>query len=341
MDKTRQYPKVAIVVVTYNNKNIIDENLQSIQNLLYSNYDCILVDDCSNDGTCEYVTSKYPWVKVISKKENTGPAVSRNIAIKASDSKYIAFLDSDVVLDKQWLSECVRVMEQDKQIGICGSKLLDAYNPNILNEAGGILLKIGLGMDRGVGESISKFDKKERLFFIGSAAIVTRRDVLAIIENFDESYYFGYQDVDLCWRTNLIGYKVVYNPDALAYHKCHATVKKMGCKIFHHNLRNSIKTMIKNYEVQNLVIYIPLAFLVSLSDIIILNECRKAKIGAWLWNIKNIKETLKTRRSIQKIRIVRDSQIMEYFENNSYLFTMIKNRMRRKYKKKPIESGIL
>ena len=52
MSKTRQYPKVAIVVVAYNNKNIIDENFPSIQNLHYSNYDCILVDDCSNDGTC-------------------------------------------------------------------------------------------------------------------------------------------------------------------------------------------------------------------------------------------------------------------------------------------------
>ncbi len=329
MDKIIQDPKVTIIVVAYNNKNIIDKNLQSVQNLDYSNYACILVDDCSDDGTCEYVKEKYPWVLVIQKKENTGPSISRNMAIKASDSKYIAFLDSDVILDKQWLSECVWVMEQDKLIGICGSKLLNDYNPDILNEAGGILLKIGLGMDRGAGESSSKFDKKKRLFYVGSAAMVARREVLAIIDNFDESYYFGYQDVDLCWRVNLIGYKVFYNPDAVAYHKYQTTIKKMGCKITYHCLRNSIKTMIKNYEVINLVKYMPLAFLVSLRNIIMLKECRKAKIDAWIWNIKNIKETLAVRSYLQKTRTVRDKEIMKYLENTSYLFTSRKNRIRK------------
>jgi GT2 family glycosyltransferase len=249
MDKTMQYPKVTIVVITYNNKDIIDENLQSIQKLVYSNYDCILVDDCSTDGTCEYVKGKYPWVKIIKKRINSGVTISKNIGIQQSKSKYILFLDSDVELSEDYLNKCVELMEKNKNIVICGGKLLFKQEPDKINEAGGYLCTIGLAKDRGRGENSLMYNKTEEVFFIGGAAQCVRRDLFDQIGKLDiTTSCYGTEDIDICWRARLAGYMVFYNHLAIGYHGYHQTIKKLKQDtVQFHQTKAHIRMLIKNY----------------------------------------------------------------------------------------------
>ena len=332
MGKTRQYPKVAIVVVTYNNKNIIDENLQSIRNLLYSNYDCILVDDCSNDGTCEYVKEKYPWVQIIHKKENTGQAISKNIGIQQSKSEYILFLDSDIRLCEDYLNECVKLMEENKNIVICGGKLLLRQEPDKINEAGGYLYTIGTAKDRGKGESSLMYNNTEEVFYIGSAAHCVRRDLFDTIGKYDiTTSCYGTEDIDICWRARLAGYMVFYNHLAIGYHGYHQTIKKLKQDtVQFHQTKARIRMLIKNYGLANLIRYLPLAFLISMADIILFNESRIAKIKAWGWNIAYLNDTLKERKRIQSTRKVKDEEILKYMNKSMGKLVLKKIRSIRK-----------
>lgn len=316
MSKKQKLPKTTIIVVVYNNKDIIDECLQGIQNLIYTNYDCILVDDCSTDGTVEHVAGKYPWVKIIKKRVNSGQAISKNIAIQQSKSKYILFLDSDVKLYKDFLNECVELMERDKNVAICGGKLLFKQKPDKINETGGYLLRIGIGRDRGIGENSLMYNKTEEVFFIGSAAHCIRKDLFDEIGKHDiTTSCYGAEDVDICWRARLAGYKVFYNHRAIGYHGFHQTIKsfKPDIVLFHQTKAN-IRLLIRNYGLVNLIKYLPLAFLISMVDIILFNESRIAKIKAWGWNIVHLNNTLKERKKIQATRKIKDKEILKHMD---------------------------
>ena len=115
---------IDILVFTYNNEAIIHRCLDSIKKQSYRKFKCIVVDDNSTDRTIEIIKKKYPWVKVCKKESNTGPALSRNIGIKKTRNEYIAMLDSDVELSKDWLEKQAKLIESDESIDIIGSKLL-------------------------------------------------------------------------------------------------------------------------------------------------------------------------------------------------------------------------
>ncbi len=331
--KIKKYePLVSIVICTYNNKDIIAGCLKSIADLTYNNFKCILVDDHSTDGTYEYVKEKYPWVICVKKKENSGIGTSRNIGIRKSKSKYILFLDSDAELNMNFLNECVKLMESDKNIGICGPKLAYILNSRIICSAGLGLLKICIGYDRGEGNNISKYATQERVLSVCGAAMFVRSKIFKSIGNFDETTSsYGCDDQDFCWRANIAGYKVLYNPKAIGYHGFHQTVKKMNSsKVIFHSTKAPIRMLIKNYSIKNLFKYLPLLFLFSVGDIILFGKSRTSKIKAWVWNITHISDTLKEREHVQKTRKVDDKQIDQYFDKN--LMPWVKNIKRKPFK---------
>ncbi len=329
MNNNLIFPKVTIVIITFNNREIIGENLDSIKNLNYQNYECFVVDDCSTDGTCEYVKEKYPWVKIIKKHIKSGIGTSKNIGLEQSESEYILYLDSDVSLHEDYLNECVKLMEENKNIVICGGKLLFSQEPDKINEAGGYIYTTGMARDRGQGENSQMYNNIEEVFYIGGAAQCFRRDLFDKIGNFDiTTSYYGAEDIDICWRARLAGYMVFYNHLALGYHGYHQTIKKLKQdKLMFSQTKAQIRMIIKNYGLTNLARYLPLAFLISMGDIILFKESRIAKIKAWGWNIANLKDTLKERKRIQSTRKIKDEEILKYMNKN--IGKLVFNRIRK------------
>jgi glycosyltransferase involved in cell wall biosynthesis len=165
---------VDVVIFAFNNRNIIDVCLKSICNQSYKNFKCYIVDDHSADGTPEYVEEKYKDVIVYQKGANTGLGESRNIGLALSNAKYVAFLDSDVEIDDDWLKEGIKMMEEDPNVAICASKLFFASAKDRVNSAGGTLHPFGFGLDIGKGKEDHFFRRKEVLFACGAAMLLRR-----------------------------------------------------------------------------------------------------------------------------------------------------------------------
>ncbi|MFH0832254.1 MAG: glycosyltransferase family 2 protein [Candidatus Aenigmatarchaeota archaeon] len=296
---------IDVLVFTYNNEDIIERCLKSIKNQSYKKFSCMVIDDASTDGTVELVKKKYPWVNVYKKEKNTGPTEGRNIGIEKTKNKYIAMLDSDVELSKDWLKNQVALIKSDKDIGIVGSKLL-LPNGNI-NSAGGSITRLGFGFDKTTDSK-----KQEQVIYVCSAAWMMRRSIIEKIGFFDERFFYPHEDTDYCWRACIAGFKVVYNPFTVAYHLSGGTIKKMSKRVAYNASKNRIRSLLKNYEPKNILKYMPLHIALVILDIPLKNN-RIAKIKGLLWNLTNIMDTIKRRKDVQKTRKVSDKELMVLF----------------------------
>lgn len=316
-----ELPFVSVIISSFNGRRHLEECLLSLRNLNYpaDKNEIILIDDGSEDKTCEFVKDNFREVNIIRNRRNLGAAESRNIGIRNAKGKLLAFLDNDVRVEKDWLWELVMAIEEDGRIGICAGKLLFKDQPCILNSSGGVMNIYADAWDRGVFErDTGQYDADRKVFFGCSAAMLARREVLGKIGYFDPLLYV-YEDVDLGWRVNLLGYKVIYAPRAIAYHKRGGTLVRSTLRGKYLLERNRIRTMLKNYEAKTLWRNISGLFKFKLTRFRT-HACFSrhsrfslliSALAAWGWNLLYIVDTLKKRRQTQKIKIVTDREIRE------------------------------
>ncbi|MBY0588216.1 glycosyltransferase family 2 protein [bacterium] len=310
-------PRTTFIVCTYNNREIIDHVLSSIRNQSDRDWEAICVDDASTDGTPELIAERYPFVRLIRRTQGMGPSINRNEAIEQSTGDYIACLDSDVELDKDWLARTAAYLESHPDTGIVGGKLLYAANPHIINSYGGQIGKLGLAWDGYDGHDESNFCQPIDALWICSAAMVVRRSVLDRVGLFDDTFFYGYEDSDIGWRVVLAGYRCVCLPDVRAYHRARTTIGGMGERITFHYHKNRFRSVLKNQGFGRLLWYLPVYLVYSLLDGIMRGP-RRAKLRAWGWQWSHLYETLALRRSIQQSRR-RSSQEMRKLFSRRYL----------------------
>jgi len=302
---------IDIIICCRNNGDIIRRCLDSVESQTSKNFNCIVVDDQSKDGTTEMLKKEYPWVGLIEKLEWTGPSESRNIALRRSQSEFIATLDSDVQLDKNWIKEQLQFMK-DKNIGIGASKIMYSWDKNRINSCGGGITKLGFGFDINSGMDKENGTQKNAVLYGHSAAMIARRKMLEEIGNFDETYFYGNEDTDIGWRANIAGWKVAFNPNAIAYHDENRTIRKMSRNVAFHGTKNRIRSLIKNYSFMNVVKYMPIHIFLVIGKIAISNS-KEARLHALLWNLLHLPSTLNARNSAQKTRKVSDVELMKMF----------------------------
>ena len=310
-------PFVNILICTYNNKDIIDDVLKSVRSQTYRHYDCTIIDDHSSDDIASYIKKKFPWVRVIVKRKNSGPAEGRNLGIQLTKGKYIVALDSDVEIQANWLASMVEVMEIYPKAAIGGCKLIYARKKNVINSAGGTLTKTGIGKDIGKGDSIKTHTTTIDVLYACSAAMIIRRSALKKIGMFDAAYCYGHEDPDLGWRANVAGFTVRYNPSTIAYHRLNETVQRYSSGLAFHGVKNRIRSVLKNYEPWNAIKYVSLYGILLMGDII-LHPYRKEKIYAVWWNVMHIADTLHERKKVQATRKKTDQQLFPLFDNALY-----------------------
>ncbi|MBI5061126.1 MAG: glycosyltransferase [Candidatus Aenigmarchaeota archaeon] len=154
--------------------------------------------------------------------------------------------------------------------------------------------------------------KIEQIMYACSAAWIMRRSVIEKIGLFDDTYFYPHEDTDFCWRANLAGFHVIYNPDAVAYHRVGDSTKKMSDKVAFHVTKNRIRSMLKNYESKNIIKYLPLHLFLIGANIVVAGK-GISKIKGLLWNIKNIEDTLNERNAVRKTRKRSDKELKSLF----------------------------
>lgn len=247
-------PKVSIVIPTYNRKNDVLECLKSVCELSYPNYEIIVVDNNSNDGTSEAIKKLYPNVKLIKTDENLGVTGGRNLGGKNSSGEYILFLDHDTIIDKNALSELVSVLQKYPGVGACGPIIYSYFDPDKIWSAGTSINTL-TGM---VYFSEKKsYDKIMEVQVLPTAFLV-RKEVIEKIGWFDDIYFAVYEDADLCFKIREIGYKVVCVPEAKVWHKVpmskYESIEKVLNRSYYVS-RNKIIFMRKHVKTSRFIVF--------------------------------------------------------------------------------------
>ncbi|MFA4889243.1 MAG: glycosyltransferase family 2 protein [Candidatus Omnitrophota bacterium] len=320
-------PLVSIIIVNRNGIAFIEECLRSVFNSRYSNFEVILVDNDSKDGSLQAARKAFGQeqrLKILEKNNaNIGPAACRNFGVKTARGSYLAFLDNDTKVEADWLGELVRVFESDKSIGAGQAKLLRMGTDNLYDCAGDYLGPLGFLIERSKGaKDTGQFDFLADILSAKSAASIIKKELFERIGGFDEDYFMYLEETDLSWRVWLAGFRVVFIPKAVVYHAFN-TGKKDFKRYYsryvvrYYGCRNYISTLIKNVKIKNLVSLLPLhvfswlavAFLFLFKgkflDFIYITR------GVF-WNIVNLDILIKKHLAINRdIRRVDDSFIFE------------------------------
>ncbi len=242
-------PLVSIIILNWNGKEYLGKCLRSLKKQTYKNFEVILVDNGSTDGSIDYVKDNFGhFIKLIQNNTNLGFARGNNIGIKNSKGKYILLLNNDTRTDSVWVEELVKVAEGDDKIGMCASKVLSLDNPKIIDNVGHLIYKDGLNRGRGRLEyDKGQYDTAEEVFFPSGCAATYRKKMLDEIGGFDEDFFAYCDDTDIGIRGRLAGWKSVYVPKAIVYHKYSASTSPYSLFKAFHAERNRLWIAVKYF----------------------------------------------------------------------------------------------
>jgi GT2 family glycosyltransferase len=294
---------VSIIIVNWNGGHLLDECLSSLEKQRYKNFEIIVVDNGSTDGSIQVLEQWARVVKVMALSENKGFTGGNIEGLKAARGEYIGLFNNDAVADPNWLRELVTAMDEDDIVGICASKLIIYDQPDKIDSAGDGCVTSGHGIKRGNRESINNFTKKEYVFGACAAAVLYRRKMIEDIGFFDEDFYLNCDDSDLNFRAQLMGWKCMYVPTAVALHRVSATIKGLSHQGVYYSSRNDECVWVKNMPTSLMIRYLHHKLIHELGSIIYF--CIKR--GKWgpvfkgkLDAIKMLPQLLGKRKEIQR-----------------------------------------
>jgi len=223
MKYAEKIPLVSIVIPTYNRK---EKLIRLINSILQSEYpqdklEIIVVDDASTDGTYEEIKARFQGIKIIRNEEKLLTAGSRNVGIKNANGRYIFLIDDDNVVDENCITELVKVMIDNPQVGIVGPIMYYYKQPNRIWCAG-IKKNMTTSLLTVIGkDTVDKGQFSDRLIESEDFpnAFMVKKEVLEKVGLFNEhSFPIQYEEADLGERVRRMGYKVVCNPKAKIWH---------------------------------------------------------------------------------------------------------------------------
>lgn len=247
-------PAVAVVVVNYNGADDTIACLDGIAELSWpaDRLQVVVVDNASRGDDVARIRAAHPGARVIASETNLGFAAGCNRGVAEATGEHVVFLNNDARPDPEFLRAAVRELEAQPDVGAVAAKVLD-WEGKAVDFAGGSLSWYGQAFKDRVGEIVGGPDDPRDVLFGTGSALVVRRSAFDAVGGFDERYFMFFEDVDLGWRLWLAGHRVRYVPDAVAYHRHHASMTGLGAWREQFLLeRNALYTIYKNYDDGNL-----------------------------------------------------------------------------------------
>jgi GT2 family glycosyltransferase len=222
------HPTVYIVVVSWNGRDLLPACLDSVGFQTYQEKKVLVVDNGSTDGTQSIIRQRYPGVVLIENSSNLGFCKANNIgadhALRAG-ADYIVLLNQDTEVDSRWLEELVRTAEGDRSIGAVASRIRLYSHKALINSVGVEMNYAGLAWDRGFGRvDDARCIWPDEVLGVTGCAMLLRAEIIQHLGLFDSHYFAYYEDLDLSVRLWEAGYRLVYTPHALLYHRFSASL---------------------------------------------------------------------------------------------------------------------
>lgn len=214
-------PLVSVLIVNWNGKHHLTECLDSLAAQIFKDFEVVLVDNGSRDGSAAFVRASYPWVKVVLLSENTGFAEGNNVAAANAAGDYLVTLNNDTWVDPGWLQALVSVAESHPSAGMVGSRICTYADPELLDSLGVRICPDGMtrGALRGARFADLGCRAVEPILLPSACAALYKRAMVAETGFFDSDFFAYCEDTDLGLRGRLAGWGAVLATEAVVLHK--------------------------------------------------------------------------------------------------------------------------
>lgn len=307
--------KLSVIIPNWNGKHLLKICLPSLKKQSFTDFEVVVVDNGSKDGSVEYIEKYYPAVKLVKLENNIGFAPAVNLGLKICVGEMMLLLNNDTEVDKNCLKNLVGATKR-KKIGFVAAKILDFKNRKLIDSAGDYIDSVGHADNFGRGQKDGpKFSNPGPLFLATAGGSLFKREVFEKIGFFDHQYFAYMEDVDLCLRAQLAGIKGWYEPSAIIYHIHKATSSKNPGFTEYLQYRNMTLTVLKNFPKELFLkdfnwlkaLLVNLNTIRYLAGIGFLKEALKAE---W-YVLKSLPKVMKQRRQIQSNIKVPTDYILE------------------------------
>jgi GT2 family glycosyltransferase len=239
-------PLFSVVIPNWNGAHHLPTCIDALRAQTYPRVEVIVADNASTDGSREFLAAQYPDVRVVALAENRGFTGACNAGMTAAQGDFVALLNNDTEVDPGWVAAVVDAFNRHPEAGLVASKMRLFDQRDRFHTAGDLYRVDGRLANRGVWEQDKgQYDQEEYVFSACGGSSAYRRSMLDEIGLLDDDFFFSAEDMDLAWRAQLAGYRCVYAPNALVYHRLAATGG--GVTASYYDGRNMIWILIKDY----------------------------------------------------------------------------------------------
>jgi len=245
---------VTAIVLNYNGLRFLDRCLESLQRQTLRSLRILVVDNGSTDGSVAHVRSKYPDIDLIETGMNLGYAGGNNRGASHAASRYLFFLNMDAMPEPDAIERLSDHLRSNDRVAVCQPKIRNLVHPERFDYAGGsggYIDFLGYPFCRGrigevLEEDVGQYDDTREIFWASGAALMVRRDAFLELGGFDDRFFLYSDEIDLCWRVWLYGWKVEVVPRAVVYHYGGGALEQGSPLRVYFHLRNSLAMFLKN-----------------------------------------------------------------------------------------------
>ncbi|MFY9410023.1 MAG: glycosyltransferase family 2 protein [Methanosarcina flavescens] len=321
-----KHKSVSVVILSYNSKEYLKECIPSLISQTYQDFEIIVVDNASTDGSEEFIKANYPGIKIVQTGKNLGYAAGNNAGFEVAEGEYIVVVNPDTVADPEWLAKLIEPLENDPTITATTSKVLIYYQKDKINTCANTAHYTGLTFCRGLNKSASELDSCQPVGAVSGCSFAIRSDMLKNINGFDSDFFLYQEDADLSWRIRFAGGKIMYVPESVIYHKYKLSIAPW--KEFYLE-RNRYLILLKNFSLKTLLLLLPVLIVTEIVTMghAVLNGPKyvKSKLLAYFWILQNIKIILTKRRETLSKKIITDSEFFRFLDWKIPFEQVIKN----------------
>jgi GT2 family glycosyltransferase len=310
-------PTVAIVLLNYNGRDLLETYLPSVLALDYDSCRVVVVDNDSSDGSVPFLREEFPEVTVVENDRNLGFARGNNVgASAAGDADYLWFLNTDTKVEPSSLSTLVEHVEAMPETGIAVPRIDYMDDPGTIQSLGYDYSFSGVPRPRDHGREEPSMPEPHAVTYGSGAALLVDGDVWDELGGFDDDNFIFGDDVELCLRAWMRGHRVEVVPDSVVSHELGASRERIAPTVAYHNGRSRTRTLLKLFERRTLMLGLPGFVWYALRQMVadaVLRRSPKAalyRLGGYLSPLPRLPALYRERRRVQRGRVRNDAAFL-------------------------------
>jgi GT2 family glycosyltransferase len=305
---TNTAPRASVVIPTWNGCALLRAALVSLRAQTFRDFETVVVDNGSKDGTAEMLRGEFPDTVVVSFPENRGFAVAINAGIRAARGRYVALLNNDAEAEPGWLAALVAVLDARPEVGSVASRMLSARDPGVVDSVGAAMGLFAYDIGRGERDG-PRFATGRELLCPCAGAAAYRRELFETVGGFDETFFAWFEDVEFGIRAQLAGSGCWYEPAARVRHHAHATAGQLSVPKTVFMVRNALLLFFQTMPLRRLIPWGPVMLVWPFLDPVFSGRPARATIRGWLQFWPLVPHVLWARRRNYALRRVPVSHV--------------------------------